>query len=201
MKRFFYVLSFLMGVGALFSSCNSNKTYAELLAEEKKAIRNFVSVNNISAIDVSDEEVEVYTDEAAWVGEDAVNNGHFERGQWYKFEDGLYMKIVSFGDTTSMFKSRQNIIVRYEKRYNLLTYENADSDYTSNEEPNSYWEISQWSQNYNGTYGYGVGFPVRFLGTDAVVCLIVPSKVGTSDDATSVVPVYYENMKYVEAYN
>lgn len=192
-----YLILSLFSFVVIFSSCSNDKTYAQLLEQEKRAIRKFMAEQQITATDISNEELEVYTDQAAW---DEAENKHFELDKWYHFENGLYMKINDFGDTTQMFQSRDAIIIRFQDRYNLLTYENMESTKDDNLLPYAYWEIPYWSTNYSGTYGVGVAFPIRFLGEKSSVSLIVPSKIGAGDtyssDLSSVTPRYYGEIIY-----
>lgn len=180
-----------------FASCDDSKTYAEKLNDEKKAIKKFIAFDNISPIVVDEEELEAYTDQASF---DEASNKHFKLGQWYKFQDGsyneLYMRINDFGDTSDMFENRDAIVIRYSKTYNLLNFEDWDSSSINNLAPNAYWLIPYWSVNYSGDYGVGVALPIRFLGKNANVSLIVPSKLGTSDDISNVVPYYYGEITY-----
>ncbi len=204
MKRIYYYLSFmLIALSATLSSCSGDKTYAERLEDEKTAIRNFVANQKISATDVSSEELEVYTDQAAW---DEATNKHFELAKWYKFENGVYMRINDFGDTTEMFKSRDNIVIRYKETYDLISFTNFDdSTALDNLAPDQYWLLNPWTTNYGNNvytdyYGIGIAFPIVFLGNNANVSLIVPSKAGTQNDQSAVVPYYYGSVKYILSY-
>lgn len=200
MKRIYYYLPILLiGFTAVLSSCSDSKTYAQLLDDEKKAIKNFISLTNDSlkfseTINVSAAQLEEYTAQASW---DSIDNKHFELNKWYKFEDGLYMRINSFGDTSQMFKSRDGVVIRYWDTYNLLTYTGSDSKKINNLADDSYWLIDPWTVNYSGQFGTGIAFPIRFLGDKGEVSLIIPSKLGTTNDAQAVVPYYYGSVSYI----
>jgi hypothetical protein len=203
MRRITYLFSvFLLGAAGVLSSCSDTKTYAELLADEKQAIKDFVKFDGIVPISVSEDGLESYVnDELDW----SPNTKHFEVGKWYKFEDGLYMKIKSYGDTTQMFASSSmgypSITMRYDSCYNLLTFEDWNSPYTNNLDPYSLWTISSWNKNSSGsTFGSGLEFPIQFLGVDGSVSLILPSKIGLTSEISSVIPYYFGDIKYKESY-
>lgn len=194
MKKIFYFISILMiGAVSALTSCSDSKTYAELLADEKSAIRYFISEQKISAITISEEQLEDYLDKP--------KDKLFKTDQWYKFssKEDMYMNIHKYGniEEADTFQNRSNVILRYEACYNLLEYDNmTNSTPENNLAPYEYLEIELWTPNYSGDFGVGLAFPVQFLGDGAVVSLIVPSKAGTVNDASSVVPRYFKNLTY-----
>ena len=203
MKRLTYFCAAMMisaGVASL-TSCDSNKTYAQQLKDEKKAIKSFVSEQGIKATYIDDDKLTEYqTDAANW------NSGtlHFEEGQWYKFEDNFYMRINSYGDTTQMFSKMTFpiVVVRFDSCYNLLTFDSFDDepDYSTETSTASAWTIDGWNTTYTSSLGEGLDFPVRYIGNRGNVSLIVPSKLGMSSDISSVIPYYYGTVTYSVSY-
>ncbi|MEG0947849.1 MAG: DUF4827 family protein [Bacteroidales bacterium] len=197
MKRITYLCSMLlMGAAVAFTSCDDNKTYAEKLADEKDAIKKFVAEQQIKATFVSEDQLATYqTDAANWL----PGTTHFALSEWYKFDDNLYMRINNYGDTTSMFikKNLPDIVIRFDSCYNLLTYDNLSSPFVGNENPTANpWYLQAWNPNYAGQFGTGLEFPLRYLGNNGNVSLIVPSKLGLSGDTQSVTPYFYKTVTY-----
>lgn len=185
----------MLGAVSALTSCSDSKTYAELLADEKSAIRYFISEQKISAITLSEEQLEDYQTKS----DSAIANMPFKLEQWYKLssKEDMYMRVHDYGNVQDTFLQRTNVIVRYEACYNLLNYENMDNSTSEdNLNPYNYLEIERWTHNYYGDYGVGLTFPIRFLGDGAKVSLIIPSKVGITSDATSVIPRYFRNLTY-----
>lgn len=207
MKRIAYLFSLLLvGITGIFCSCDDNKTYAELLADEKEAIRKFVEKENLKeATYITDEELVLYRKDAAdW----SEGKTHFSLNKWYKFEGGIYLKINNFGNKKRMFDDITNptIIVRFDSCYNLLTFVDLKSPQINNvEDPYNIWQIDGWNPNdtwdsrYSSSLGLGLDFPVRFLGNKGEVSLLVPSKLGTETAMSAVVPYYYRNIRYIES--
>ena len=128
----------------------------------------------------------------------------FDANTWYEFEtyEGLCVNFKNFG-AEEKFSSRDQVGIRY-KYYNLLTFEDHEtSSYISNIDfSQNLTVITDWVTNlyYGSDYGSGITFPIQFIGTEAEVSLIVPSKVGNASDISSVVPLYYETITYYETY-
>lgn len=205
MKRLTYLCAaLLLGTAAAsLSSCSSNKTYAQQLKDEKNAIKSFVKEQGIQAIYIDDDKLDDYKTYATDWRTDNDSVIHFELGQWYKFDDNLYMRINSYGDTTQMFANLTfpDIAIRFDSCYNLLTFDSFDEEPYSNETSTaSAWLIEGWNTTYSSDYGEGLDFPVRFLGYRGNVSLIVPSKMGMSSDISNVIPYYYGTVTYNPSY-
>ena len=202
MKRITYLCSLLcMGAAIMFTSCDDNKTYAEKLEDEKDAIKKFIAEQKIAAVSVSEDALAEYqTDATNWL----PGKKHFEEGTWYKFEDGLYMRVNNYGDTTQMYGKMNNpdIVIRFDSCYNLLTYDNESSPFFSKEDPYGYmgWILQSWRPGYPySVFGTGLVFPVRYLGLRGNVSLIVPSKLNLQAEQQAVVPYFYKTITYLRS--
>ncbi|MGL4293484.1 MAG: DUF4827 family protein [Bacteroidales bacterium] len=200
MKRISYLCSLLLfGASIAFTSCDDNKTYAQKLDDEKDAIRKFVKEQGISAISVSEDQLNNYI---KYAGDWSNEENHFKLNQWYKFEDGLYMKIDNYGDTTQMYVNMKNpdLLIRYDSCYNLLTFDNFQDTAPMG---NNGWFLEGYRPGYPTQFGTGLVFPIRFLGKGGPafketpsVSLIVPSKLGLSADQQNVIPYFYKAVDY-----
>ncbi len=196
MRTIAYSIALLFSFVGIFSSCDDTKTYAELLEEEKTAIRKAVSTLGINPTFVSDEQLDLYLD----------GTSTFNKDEWYKFENGLYMKINDFGSEVQKYKDMNNpiIVVRYDSCYNLLQFENLSSDFSNNLENYQYSMMNPWrwyrDPNYSGAFGYAIEFAPNFLGEKSNVSLIIPSKLNNSEIQQAVVPFYYKSLNYLPNY-
>lgn len=207
-------LSFFMA-GSVFQACDDSKTYAEMLEDEKNAVRKFVSEEGIKLI--SQDEFE---------RNDSVTN--VEENEYVTLSDGVYMQIVDRGtdDVNDTFKNGDEICVRFEER-NLL--ENGEVTcfnvfLEGFEDANQYYtDPAVFRYTSSGTYAYGTFIQqayawsiahssspevpsgwllaLPFVRNNAHVRLIVPSKMGISESRNSVIPYYYDIRSFSKAVN
>ncbi len=169
-----HITFFILLIG-LFSSCDDNKTYAELLEQEENAINKFLDSYQIA--ELPDDGKSFITTGGKWDDTSAP---------FYKLDDGVYMQVVSIG------KIEEGEIVKYKDgeeiqiiadRTDLLTMSALSSINGS------------FRYGYSSPYlyfGYGVEKPLEYLGVNSKVRLIVPSKQGTQSEATAVQPILWD---------
>lgn len=167
-----------------FSSCDDGKSYADLLAEENRAVNYFLS--NYRVIN------EIPADTVFEYGEDAP---------YYRIDEdsNLYMQVISPGTKDNKAVDDELIYFRYT-RYNLRYFEISDELAGSGNSNNM--EVSATSFRFGNTmlssasaYGMGIQEPLKFLGVDCEVNLVVKSQLGPSEDIANVVPFMY-NLRY-----
>ena len=156
-------------LAAAFSSCKDSKTYAQLLKQEENAIHKFLDSYQVAELPAD--------------GESFVTTG----GKWddtnapfYKLDDGVYMQVVSTGNLSDKAKIGEEIQIQQAKRTDLITMTALS-------------EIANDSFRYGSyTYGYGIEKPLQYLGVNSKVRLVVPSKQGTTTEASAVQPVLWD---------
>ena len=170
MKR--VIIGLLIGLPILFASCAGN-TYSALRQEEDRLIANYLSRNNINVLT---EEPDV---DYVWGEKD-----------YYKVQgyDNLYFHLIQRGDTSYEIVPNDLIVARY-KQFELT--ENADTL--------SYW--TTLDQAFPREFHYQNGAECECVGwhvavklmkyADAQCEIIVPSKLGFTEDQTSVTPYVY----------
>ena len=107
MKKILLALLSVFALTLAFQSCSKTRTYADRLADEKRAIDKYLKSNNLKVI--SKEE---FFKQDTLTGVD----------EYVELQTGLYMNIVSRGDQINdkyKFKNRDEITVRFEE-YNIM---------------------------------------------------------------------------------
>ncbi len=171
-KIIFFVLAFA-GVVLGSISCDSQKTAQEYLKEEKKAIDRFINRNDLVIL------------------KEYPKDGVFKEKEFFKTSEGLYMHVVDSGNGTRV-KALETVLIRYGG----VSYFKSDTTTYSYPTRDPFEIIYGNSYSY-GTYGCtGWVIPLSYVGEEAIVDLIIPSALGSSDDNSSFRPVYYKNLKY-----
>lgn len=201
MKKLSLLFLALLAFGAFFQSCNDQKTYAEMLEDERRAIKEFIKKHNIKTITQEEFEKDTITNE----NEYALLSG------------GVYLQIVDRGEGDTV-KNRDQVLLRLVER-NILgeidkslaydTLSNIDWPYDSYVDafyytPNSssvLFTQGRLSMKWNnGSYVGGLDVPrgiidiIPYIKDKAHVKLIVPSKKGHSgaNGMYSIYPMYYD---------
>lgn len=174
MKQSIGIIAAILLLSSLVGACSSKKSYAQMLKEEKDAIEAFIEKNGLKIV------------------EEFPKDTIFEPNEYYMFENGLYMNIIYRGNMDSRPKpDTTNIFIRFRNYFNLL---NADDS--------TYIDGNWFSREpIEFVYGYsdraGWQDPLRYLGDSAQVKLIIPSKLGNTDEQGSVIPYYYGLFRYI----
>jgi hypothetical protein len=193
MKKLTLLLFSLLIVGFAFQSCsNSQKTYAEMQADETKAIKDFIQKNNIEVIS---------TDK--FLQQDSTTTGN----QYVLFsDDGVYLHIDKKGG--KMAKSNDVILTRFLE-ISVATGDSTLSNYYDNTSidqfrytKNSYSTYGQFFMEQSqkaymlSAYGSAVPagwlLPLLYVGDGSKIKVIVPSAKGHSTAQQYVTPYFYE---------
>ncbi len=188
MKRLFNntVLLGLLSI-LLLSACNNDQTYADRLNEERNAVNAFLANHRVV--------MSVPEDSIFEVGEDAP---------YYRLDaDGnVYMQVLNAGDRKNdKVKTGETIYFRYS-RYSLSTWY-ADGTwiiYSGNENT---MDAASCSFNYadytlpsSSQWGYGLQYPLLFLGVECEVNLVIKSQYGFTNEISYVMPFFYHVRYY-----
>lgn len=181
MKKFLSPLLLLFVLLFSLTSCEDTKSYAELLADENQAVNKFLVQNKV--IDHLPE------------------NGEFEVGEdapYYCIDDdgNVYMQVLRVGDGQKPEKN-DRVYFRFT-RYNLFYYvvggdnsllgsgnsESVNSEYT-------FFLFDNITVAQSTQYGTGIQLPMKYLGYNAQVNLVIKSQAGATDEISYVVPYLY----------
>ncbi len=169
-KLFF---TFLFGLFLLSTSCDKTKTYAEMLKEEKDATNRFIDQNRFVVVE-------------------DFPQGDFGQNVYYKTPEGLYMHIISKGTEVNL-KTGDYVYIRFKGR---LLFKDETTSTNSGDYP--------WTFLYNNPYSYsgdyficeGITIPLKYIGDQGKVSLIIPSRLGAYNEKNYVLPVYYKEITY-----
>ncbi len=172
---------------AVISSCSSRKSYAQLLNDEDRAVNSFLAnhrvINSIPADTVFE------------TGENAP---------YYKLnpEGTLYMQVLDPGTRTDKAEYDDLIYFRFT-RTNLSTlWKTGETVFEGNDGDMSIQATSFRYQNFTletyAYYGSGIQEPLKYLGIDCRVNIVVKSQLGISNEIASVTPFLY-NLRYFRA--
>lgn len=192
----FIALSLLLFAGIGVSSCSESQSYSELLREEEKAVNWYLAQHQV-LLDLPADSISFET------GEDAP---------FYKLdEDGyIYMQVISKGELNSQGKpadpvaSGDLVYFRYSRRNILYLSQGADAPVEGNSEyvlPDATQSVP-YNFVYKNTYlttattwGTGIQAPLKYLGYNSEVNLVLKSYYGFAQDQTSCIP-YIMNVRY-----
>lgn len=180
---------FIITLIALLSSCSKEQSYSELLRDEEKTINWYLSQQRV--------ELNIPEDSVFITGKDAP---------YYKMdEDGhVYMQVISPGDRNSMAVKGDLVYFRY-MQMNLRNLQDYGTEiWTGNAEnlgigakPTSF----VFGNNYlpsTTQYGTGIQVPLKYLGYDCEVNLVIKSIEGFTDNNFQCIP-YVMNVRYFKA--
>ncbi len=170
-----------LAVAAAATSCDDDKSYAELLTDENIATNAFLADQRVVGYD--------------------PDNKTFESGQtapYYQLdEDGnVYMQVISEGTKDNMAEDDQLIYFRFT-RYNLYEYADGklgpgsgnDTDLTYG---SASFRFGNTSSQSSYQWGSGLQMPLRYLPIDCEVNLVIKSQAGLYNEISNVQPFLYK---------
>lgn len=185
MKRNKIITGGLLTVAAVISlsSCEKGESYADLLKKEEKAVNWYLSGESVA--------VEIPADSVFITGEDAP---------FYKMdEDGsVYMKVVNPGDLDDRPKNGDRVYFRYS-RMNLRNLYEADieqwvgnsSNLSGSTAPTSFI-LGNYTLSSSYQYGTGIQLPLKYLGYNSRVVLIIKAQSGFYAEQSQCLPFVYD---------
>jgi len=196
MKKLTLFFFALLAVCLAFQACDNTKSYAELLDDEKAAIKAFIKENNIKVISQSE-----------FHANDSTTN--VAENEYVQLASGVYMQIVDKGseNPADTVKDNDLVLVRFME-YDIMekdtTLSNLDDPINVDEFKYTVTSSSiagiftqGWMSSYYGTsVPAGWLVPLSYVRDRAHVRLIVPSKMGHSQAIQYVYPYYYDIRKY-----
>jgi hypothetical protein len=166
----------------LLTSCNDDQSYADRLNEERNAVNAYLANHRVV--------MSIPEDTVFEVGPDAP---------FYRIDaDGnVYMQVLNPGDRVNdKAKTSEPIYFRYA-RYNLATWY-ASGAWTQTDGNENTMDAFSCSFNYadytlpsSSQWGYGLQFPLLFLGVECEVNLIVKSQYGFTSEISYVQPFFF----------
>ena len=194
MKKLTLFFLSLLACGLAFQACDNTKTYAEMLEDEKDAIKAFIRDSSITVIS----QTEFYR-----------NDSTTKENEYVQLASGVYMNIVNKGSANlaDTVKPNDQILVRFSE-YSLMDKKATISNLGYAEVVDEFnYRVTSSSIAGQLTHGFMLSYygpavpagwlvPLDYVRDGACVKLIVPSKMGHSSAMQSVYPYYYYIQKY-----
>ena len=168
---------------AVCSSCNDDQSYADRLNAERNAVNAYLANHRVV--------MSVPKDTVFEVGVDAP---------YYRLDpDGnIYMQVLKAGDRVNdRAKNGQPIYFRYS-RYNLSNWyaygvltATEDGNERSMSAVSTYFNYNNYTLPSSSQWGYGLQYPLLFLGVECEVNLVVKSQYGFSSELSYVTPFLF----------
>ena len=190
MKRFFYdnhALLLAITLLMMLAACNNDESYADRLNDERNAVNSYLSNQRVV--------MSVPKDTVFEVGENAP---------FYRIDaDGnIYMQVLKAGDRINdRAKVGEPIYFRFS-RYNLATWY-ADGTWSPTNSNENAMDAAPCSFNYSdytlpssSQWGYGLQYPLLFLGVECEVNLVIKSQYGLTNEISYVTPFFYHVRYY-----
>ncbi|MCD7977950.1 MAG: DUF4827 domain-containing protein [Tannerellaceae bacterium] len=182
MKRGFNILM-LFAFILVIIGCNKNKSYADRLKDEKKAIGRLLD------------------DSAFVLIKDYPENGVFEENEFVQLSNGVYLNVVDSGNGNRAVLYNTEVLYRCRFRY-------LDSDELIDLFAPHHYPIEFIYGNHTVSSSYpagyqllseGVGSILNYVGDSAIVRLIVPFKVGSPRSQQYYETIFYDRLKFTFA--
>ncbi len=182
MKLSKHILFLGMVVLTMLTACNDDQSYADRLNEERNAVNAYLANHRVV--------MSIPKDSIFEVGEDAP---------FYRIDpDGnVYMQVIKAGDRVNdRAKKGDRIYFRYS-RYSLAIWyaEKLMEVYSSNENSMDAQSCSFTYADYSlpstSQWGYGLQYPLNFLGVECEVNLVIKSQFGFTSEISYVMPFLY----------
>lgn len=185
LKRFSISLSLVLSLLILMlGSCSKSESYSELLREEERAVNWYLASCKV--------ENSIPADSISFItGEDAP---------FYRLdEDGyVYMQVIRKGDSEKIEKG-DLVYFRYNMQNIKYMYEGIESNPVGNSDYLQYGPASFVYQNTTlqstTKWGTGIQMPLKFLGYNSEVNLVLKSYYGFAQEQAYCMP-YLMNIRY-----
>ncbi|MBD5271530.1 MAG: DUF4827 domain-containing protein [Bacteroides sp.] len=186
MKKIFSIILPLVVLALTAVSCEDSKSYAELLADENKVVNRFLVQHRVEESFPEDFEV----------GEDAP---------YYRVDESgdVYMQVLQRGNG-NIPETGDLVYFRYTS-YDLASYvvggENhgsGNADNVGNSLP-TFFLLDDYSVSESTQYGTGIQIPIKLLGFDSKVNIVLKSQAGPTAMMSYVIPFLYTVSYYAPA--
>lgn len=173
----------------VITSCDDTKSYSELLTDEEHAVNWYLAQSKVNTT----------------IPEDSV----FEVGPnapFYKmtYDGTVYMRVLELGDTSNKPKSGDRVYFTFMRKNIKDMYDGKNPNWEGNEENMSLtpggtsFFLDNTVLPSTTQYGTGIQIPVKYLGYNCQVELVVKSLEGFSADMTQCIP-YIIRIRYFQS--
>lgn len=187
-KPLYNVILLLGSTLLLITGCSKSQSYSELLRDEEHAVNWYLAGYNVALEIPEDPEMLITWEEAG------------ENAPYYKLdsEGYVYMQVVR-ADFQDMVDEGDLVYFRLSRKSILDMYNGIGSESTGNSD---YLPNGATSFVYKNTYlsstttwGTGIQMPLKYLGYNSEVNLVVKSYYGFAEEQSYCIP-YLMNLRY-----
>lgn len=173
----------------VMSSCNNNRTYADMKKDQEKAIKKLIAEKGFEIL-------QTYPPD-----------GVFGENQFVELENGIYLNVVDSGNGNRAVVGKTEILIRFRVADFAGQEEPVVSDLFANDSypleflyGNAAYVVSMYASAYSGPYyGFfsaGIENILQYVGEGAVVKAIIPFEEGSTYQSSSGIPLYFEKLTY-----
>ncbi|MBZ4651898.1 MAG: hypothetical protein JG761_698 [Proteiniphilum sp.] len=172
------IITALLGVLLIFPSCENQKTYADYLNDEAKAIELFIAQQQLTILDKY------------------PTDGKFGEKEFYKDPNTeVYYHVISYGDTTERLSSGETVYIRFSGLHYFMSNDTTRyANLVYPEEIKYFGPVNSYTKSYYSTPGWMV--PLEHVGHNGEVKMIIPFNMGSSYDRSQYQPSYYDWVQY-----
>ncbi|MCH5222476.1 MAG: DUF4827 family protein [Muribaculaceae bacterium] len=187
-RHYPYIIISLLFFLICEAGCDKSQSYSELLRDEEQAVNWYLADQNVM-MEVPSDPKDIITYQEA--GEDAP---------FYRLDaDGyVYMQVVT-ADFEDMVDEGDVVYFRFSRDNILFLYQDIESAPTGNSDFLAYGPASFVYKNTtlpsSYTWGTGIQMPLKYVGYNSEVNLVLKSYYGFYDEQSSCVP-YLMNLRY-----
>ncbi|MCM1319657.1 MAG: DUF4827 domain-containing protein [Muribaculaceae bacterium] len=184
----FSILIAAIGLIIASASCSKTKSYSELLRQEEKAVNWFMAQHEIVN--------EIPQDSIFEYGEDAP---------YYRMDDDgyIYMQVINPGNLSNKAQKNQMVYFRYmrtniEEMYDGLNPTPSGNANNVGADNATFFRFDNTELASSLAYGSGIQVPLKYLGLDCEVNIVIRSYYGIQSEMGACQPYLY-NIRYFPA--
>lgn len=178
MNKIIRIIFPLIALVLATASCDDTKSYAELLADENQTVNRFLVQHRVEESFPEDYEV----------GENAP---------FYRIDEGgdVYMQVLQKGNGV-IPQTNDCVYFRYlsyDLNYYVVGGENHGTGNADNvgDTQATFFLLDNYTVSESAQYGTGIQLPVKLLGYDSKVNIVIKSQAGPSAMMSYVIPFLY----------
>jgi hypothetical protein len=192
MKKILGSICLVVGFCIVFGACSKSDTYADKVKKERKAIKRFINEQNIVVL------------------KSYPANGEFKENEYFlDSESGVYIHVIDSGNgNRAIADNRAEVSVRFWDAMALPEKKDTVTNDVGGVQPITFLygrSGTYTSQNTNSfSYAYlspGITIPLKYVGENAEVKLIVPFASGSTYQNQTWKAIYYGRLKYTKIIN
>lgn len=193
MKKVLGLVCFIIGLCVVFGACSSTETYADKLKNERKNIARFINENNFTVIS------------------EYPASGVFRENEFFRDPaTGVYIHVIDSGNGTRANAAKRSVVnVRCNDAL-LLPSDTVDgNNFDGRQLPieftygisATYTGVNSGNMHDYVLLSSGIVAPLKFVGENARVSLIVPFAQGSTYQGSSFQALYYPMLHYTRIIN